>query len=90
MKVNLINEPNEELPFFFCDTTLHFVKIENEKDLETFKAMLSPDNHRFPAPSGIGKIHIIEEHAGMYYIGTPEELKKNYCDVIDYWTDETY
>ena len=80
----------EILRHFDWDTTLYVVPINNEDDLDNVNAYLEFHGDTQLTAKAIGSIRLIAEGEwiGTEDIGTPEELKKEYCDAIDSFVSE--
>lgn len=89
--------PSKEYIFYdtgldmFCgEDCIHFVRIRSVEDLEAINKWLinTFTTYKEDTPTlgvdAIGTIQIITEYDGGYYLmGTPDDLKANYCRKID-------
>lgn len=90
-----VDQAGDDMPYYWCcDDELLAVKIHNETELRIVNQKLSQINNYYgellPA-SAIGTVQVIEfydycnggEPYSAFCVGTPEEMKKKYCDWID-------
>jgi len=83
----------DDLRCFGCDDTVYAIKIRNASDLEIVNKWIGTHEYAndFLKVEAIGTIQLICEYdfdSSLWNIGTPDDLKKMYCRVIDYMFDK--
>lgn len=89
IQINECAADREPFYGFSCEDTIYAVRIQNVDEVEVINKWLKltdPCNCHSVSTEEIGKIILLcRYYDGVYVVGTPEYLKKQYCDAIDQW-----